>query len=181
MQFSGIPHARRARFPQRVAQTQFYLRFVPSTRAVSAEGRARTRANGILLSFRASDARDLWRGSPRTRTNEILSAFRAFDARNLRRGPRTQFHLHFAPWTRAISAEVLTFVVVCWAHPRLERIKKRDVKMWEDVRKCEMWEDVRRYQLWEDVGRCGKILNLFTPSFWRTLRSDALGKKKRNL
>ena len=55
---------------------------------------------------------------------------------------------------------------------------RKCAKIW-DVRRCQKWEDVRRYEMWEDV-RFEDLLyvHLFTPpSFWKTLRSDALGKK----
>ena len=66
---------------------------------------------------------------------------------------------------------------------------RRCEKMWEDVRRCEkMWEDVRRCEkMWEDVRRCEKMWEdvrrwedvLQTPTIGRSLRSDALGKKRK--
>ena len=67
-----------------------------------------------------------------------------------------------------------------WEDVRCEKMWEdvRCEKMWEDVRRCQMWEDVRRYHMWEDL----LYVDLFTPpSFWKTLRSDALGKNLKGL
>ena len=72
-----------------------------------------------------------------------------------------------------------------WEDVRCEKMSNvRRCQMWEDVRRCQMrevvrrcqmWEVVRRYHMWEDLS----YVDLFTPpSFWKTLRSDALGNNK---
>ena len=60
-----------------------------------------------------------------------------------------------------------------WADVRCEDVRCEDLR-WEDIR-CEdvRWEDLR----WEDV-RCEDV-RLADPFFWRTLHSDALGKKNK--
>ena len=81
-------------------------------------------------------------------------------------------------WEDVRRCEKMSDVRGCekmWDVRRCEKMSDvRRCQMWEDVRRCQMWEVVRRYHMWEDL----LYVDLFTPpSFWKTLRSDALGKK----
>ena len=88
-------------------------------------------------------------------------------------------------WEDVRRCEKMSDVSRCQMWEDVRRCEKmsdvRRCQMWEDVRRCQMWEVVRRYHMWEDL----LYVDLFTPpSFWKTLRSDALGKntslKKKN-
>ena len=72
------------------------LHFAPSTRTISAEGCARQIQNAISPAFRAPNAHDLRRGLRRTGPKRNLTCVSR---------PRHARPLHFAPSTRAISAE----------------------------------------------------------------------------
>ena len=109
-----ISRARHARSPQRVARaagkSHSRLHFAHSTRAISAEGCARTGQIALSPAFRALDTHDLRRGlraQPANRTLACIS--RARQARSPQRVARpagkSHSRLHFAHSTRAISAE----------------------------------------------------------------------------
>ena len=109
-----ISRPRHTRSPQRVApdraRTQSHLHFAPSTRTISAEGCAGHGRNAISPAFRALDTRDLRKGLRRTEPERNLTCIsRPRHARSPQRvapdRARTQSHLHFAPLTRAVSAE----------------------------------------------------------------------------
>ena len=111
-----ISRTRRARSPQRVARaldrSHSRLHFAHSTRAISAEGCARSGQGQIALSpaFRALDAHDLRRGLRGYWSHRALACVsRTRHARSPQRVARawdkSHSRLHFAHSTRAISAE----------------------------------------------------------------------------
>ena len=113
-----ISRARHARSPQRVARaagkSHSRLHFAHSTRAISAEGCARSRRIALSPAFRALDAHDLRRGLRAHRTNRTLACIsRTRHARSPQRVARapdkSHSRLHFAHSTRTISAEGCTF------------------------------------------------------------------------
>ena len=109
-----VSRTRHARSPQRVARdrdkSHSRLRFVHSTRTISAEGCAGQNQIAVSPAFRALDARDLRRGLRRTETNRTLACISfTRHARSPQRVARdrdkSQSRLHFAQSTRTISAE----------------------------------------------------------------------------
>ena len=121
-----ISRARHARSPQRVARARAKshsrLHFAHSTRAISAEGCARTGQIALSPAFRALDTRDLRRGLRAHRTNRTLACIsRARHARSPQRVARapdkSHSRLHFAHTTRTISAEGCIFGRRCSSPP----------------------------------------------------------------
>ena len=119
-----------------------------SSRTISAEGRAGQIQNAISPAFRALDTHDLrrWLRAPNpkrdlaciSRPRRARSPQRvawdksktALDTHDLRRGLRwtgQKRHLHFAPSTRAISAEgCVSWCSVGRRRPRLKRERKEE-------------------------------------------------------
>ena len=103
-----------ARSPQRVARAghkpHSRLHFAHSTRTISAEGCAHTGQIALSPAFRALDAHDLRRGLRAHRANRTLACVsRTRHAQSPQRvartGDKSHSRLHFAHWTRTISAE----------------------------------------------------------------------------
>ena len=158
--------------PQRVAQAQLHLHFVPSTRTISAEGRASTRANAISrLRHARSPQRVDFRGGlpglpPALRENKEKRC------EDVRRCEKMSDVRRCQMWEDVRRYQMPEDV---GRYQMWEDVGR--YQMWEDVSRYQMWEDVRRYQMWEDLW----YVDLFTPpSFWRTLRSDALRKNAKN-
>ena len=109
-----ISRTRRARSPQRVARAaderHSRLHFAHSTRAISAEGCARSQRTALSPAFRALDTHDLRRGLRAQPTSGTLACIsRTRRARSPQRVARaagkSHSRLHLARSTRAISAE----------------------------------------------------------------------------
>ena len=109
-----ISRARRARSPQRVARvhtpSRSRLHFAHATRAISAEGCARSRQIALSPAFRALDTHDLRRGlraDPAHRTLAcILRNRRARSPQRVGRAAvKSHSRLHFTHSTLTISAE----------------------------------------------------------------------------
>ena len=121
-----------------------YLHSARLTRTISAEGRTRnTRKRNYTCISPLPHARSSQRVAPgHTHKRNFTCVSRLRHARSPQR-----VGLH-----GALSAG---------SAPHLQRIEKKDVKMWEDVsksdvRRCRMWEDVRCKKM-SDARRCGKI------------------------
>ena len=144
--------------------TQFHLHSKPSTRTISAEGRARKCTNAISFAFRAFDTHDL--REELTFVVVCRDVTRCDKMSDVRR------------WSEKIS-DVRSYGKIS----DVKRCRKiSDVswceKIWENVRCEKMMSDVRRCEKISDIGSSFICIDLFTPpSFWRTLRSDALEKK----
>ena len=113
----NISSGRHARSPQGVAlrhpKSQFHLYSAHATRTISAEGCISKSKNAISPAFRALDTHDLRRGLRfEIRNRNCTCIPRARHARSPQRvafrNPKSQFHLHSAHLTRAISAEGCT-------------------------------------------------------------------------
>ena len=109
-----ISRTRHARSPQRVVRGQVKshsrLHFAHTTRTNSADGCAGTGQIALSPAFRALDTHDVRRGLRAHRPNRALACIsRTRRARSPQRVARTpdksHSRLHFAHWTRTISAE----------------------------------------------------------------------------
>ena len=132
-----VLQSRHARSPQGLRRTgpkRTLEHFAPSTRAISAEGCARTPPIALSSAFRALDTRDPRRGLSATGTNRTLACIsRTRHARSpqkvVRNRDKSHSRVHFAHSThdprRGLSATGTNRTLACISRPRRARSPQR--------------------------------------------------------